>query len=119
MPIGLGRNAPVRGGAADVTLRCLENAVCAGQLLLQGARLPGALQASRDRGATVVAAGKTTSYGHASFRIRAGGHKVVKVTLSRAGRALLAHHHTVMVWAIVKFSGTGGKSYEAKLKLHG
>jgi hypothetical protein len=43
---------------------------------------------------------------------------VVKVHLSRAARALLAHHQSVTIWAIVKFSGKRAKSYEKKLKLH-
>jgi hypothetical protein len=85
---------------------------------LQNARLHGALQASGNLGVTASAARKTTSYGHASFKIAAGGHKAVKVHLSKAGRALLAHHHTVTVWAIVKFAGKGARSYERKLKLH-
>jgi hypothetical protein len=42
----------------------------------------------------------------------------VKVHRSRAARALLAHHRSVTVWAIVKFRGKGAKSYETKLKLH-
>ena len=118
VPIGFPGNAPVRRGAADVTLHCLANLACAGQLLLQDARLRGALGASPDLGAAAFAARKTTSYGHASFKIAAGGHKVVRVRLSRAGRALLAHHRSVTAWAIVKFSTAGARSYQTKLKLH-
>jgi hypothetical protein len=101
-----------------VTLHCLANLACAGQLLLQDARLGGALGASPDLGAAAFAARKTTSYGHASFKIAAGGHKVVRVRLSRAGRALLAHHRSVTAWAIVKLSTAGARSYQTKLKLH-
>ena len=75
-------------------------------------------QASAGLDAAGSAARKTTSYGHASFKIAAGGHKLVKVHLSRAARALLAHHRSVTVWAIVKFRGKGATSYETKLKLH-
>ena len=42
----------------------------------------------------------------------------MKVHLLRAARALLAHHRSVTVWAIVKFGGKSAKSYETKLKLH-
>jgi hypothetical protein len=103
---------------ANVALRCLAKAACSGQLLLQDARKREALQVSAALGGTALAARKTTSYGHASFKITAGGHKVVKVHLSRAGRALLAHHHSVTIWAIVKFGGKRAKSYQKKLKLH-
>jgi hypothetical protein len=85
---------------------------------LQNVRLRGAHQASVDPGAAAFVVRKTTSYGHASFKIAAGGHKMVKVRLSRAGRALLAHRGSVTVWAIVKFKGKGARSYETKLKLH-
>jgi hypothetical protein len=118
VPIGFPRNAPVRGGTVDVTLRCLSNAACAGQLLLQNVRLRGAHQASSDPPAAAFAARKTTAFGHASFKISAGGHKVVRVRLSRAGRALLAHHRSATAWAIVKFSAKGARSYQTKLKLH-
>ena len=87
-------------------------------MLLQNARLHGAHQASSSPGTTASPARKTTSYGQAFFKITGGGHKLVKVHLSKAGRALLAHHPSVTAWAIVKFAGKGARSYERKLKLH-
>jgi hypothetical protein len=118
VPIRFPGNAAVRKGVANVAMRCLAKAACSGQLLLQDARKRGAVQAVAALGGTAFAARKTTFYGHASFKITAGGHKVVKVHLTRPGRALLAHHHTVTIWAIVKFSGKRAKSYQKKLKLH-
>ena len=114
VPISFPGNAAVRNGAANVALRCLASAACAGQLLLQNARQRGALQAATP----ASAARKVTSYGRASFKLGPGGHKVIKVRLSRAARALLAHHRSMTAWAIVKFSGKGARSYETKLTLH-
>ena len=87
MRISFPRTAAIHNGAANVALRCLASAACAGQLVLQNARLRGAHQASAGLDAAGSAAHKTTSYGHASFKIAAGGHKVVNVHLSRAARA--------------------------------
>jgi hypothetical protein len=112
--------APPRSTTAPRTSRCAASPARRAPVswCCRNARLRGAQQASVGLDAAGSAAPKTTSYGHAPFKIAAGGHKLVKVHLSRAARALLAHHRSVTVWAIVKFRGKGAKSYETKLKLH-
>jgi hypothetical protein len=96
----------VRNGNADVTLQCLQDAACAGRLLLQSLRAPGA---------TIASAGqKPTTYGSQRFRIAAHGRKAVPVKLSQAARRLLNRRHALAAWANVTF---GGVKYAWKLKL--
>ena len=50
VPISFPRTAAIHNGAANVALRCLASAACAGQIVLQNARLRGAHQASAASG---------------------------------------------------------------------
>jgi hypothetical protein len=95
----------VRRNVARVQLACLL-ANCAGQLRLQNAKPPGAAAA---------ATRKTVTYGRARFTIPAGKTNVVKVKLSKAGRALMRKRRKARVWANSTFED--GRVESAKLVL--
>ena len=106
---------PVRGGNANVGLRCATVTTCIGQLLLQNGPAPGATVAGAFGPAARLAAKKLTTYGRASFTITAKKRKTVSVHLSAGGQHLLAHHRSIKVWANVKLST--GTRYAIKITL--
>lgn len=97
-PIGFPGSAPVRGGVADIPLRCLGNTQCIGQLLLEN----GAAGAAGDVGAVGARGTGGVTYGRASFTIARGTRRVIGIRLTSAGRRLLAGHRSVKVWANVR-----------------
>lgn len=96
---------PVTGGAAGVPLRCV-GADCAGTLTLQ-----------RRAGGGRATAARTVSYGSAAFALRAGATGTVRVTLNRAGRALLKTRRSATVTARVTFTKGAGKTRTFAVKL--
>lgn len=96
--------APVARGVATIPVVC-QIVDCSGTLALR----PLAGTAARKRAAV--------SYGSARFALKAGSSKKVKVTLTAAGRRLLARHRSVKVQARVTYSSGGGKPASSTLTL--
>ena len=115
-PIGFPGSAAVRGGTAQVPLRCLATAQCAGQVLLQD----GAATAARDTIATAAGrafAARMTTYGSASFTLSRGRRKTVAIRLSAAGRRLLSHHRSARVWANVRLKRGSIRTLASRITL--
>jgi len=105
--LALPAGVPLRGGTASFPVQCLV-VDCRGTLNLANRRLAGAAAARSVR---------TVSYGTASFALKAGHKGSVKVKLSRAGRALLAHgRRRASVWANVTYA-TGGAPSSTRVTL--
>ena len=118
-PIGLPTSTvPVRGGNAQLPLRCLASVQCAGQLLLQN----GAATTARDTIATDPGrafAARIATYGSASFTISKGKRKTIAIHLNSAGRRLVAGHRRVKVWANVRLKRGSIRTLAARITLHG
>ena len=115
-PIGFPGSAPVRRGTAQVPLRCLGNAQCAGQVLLQN----GAATAAQDTIATDAGrafAARMTTYGSAAFTVSKGKRKTVAIHLSSAGRRLLAAHRSARVWANVRLKRGSIRTLASRITL--
>ncbi len=115
-PVGFPGSAPVRGGNAQLPLRCLSNASCAGQVTLQN----GAATAARDTIGTAAGrafAARMTTYGSASFTISKGKRKTIAVRLNSAGRHLLSAHRSVKVWANVRLKRGSIRTLAARITL--
>jgi hypothetical protein len=102
---------PVAGNTANVPLQC-QVLDCRGNIALQSAPLGGLAAAA------AVAKVKRLTYGTASFSLKAGSTRRVKVKLSTTGRRLLRSHRTTTVWANITFSSGGGtaRSFRVTLK---
>jgi hypothetical protein len=115
-PIGFPGTVPIRRGNAQLPLRCLANAQCAGQLRLQN----GAAMTARDTIATAAGrafAARIATYGSASFTISKGKRKTIAVHLNSAGRRLLAGHRRVKVWANVRLKRGSIRTLAARITL--
>jgi hypothetical protein len=101
----------VRGGAVTIPVQCLV-VDCSGRLALQSAAGAGVQAASAG------SKKKAKTYGTATFTVKAGRTKSVRVKLNRSGRGLLKHHRRATVYARVTFSAGGGKpkTFKATLK---
>ena len=58
---------------------------------------------------------KLTTYGQATFKIAAHGHKTISVHLSGGGKRVAAAHRSTKVWANVRLST--GASYAIRITL--
>jgi len=108
---GAGR---VKKGTATIPVQCLV-VDCSGLISLQnGAGVARATPAKKNK----PRKSKLQTYGSASFTAKVGTTIQVKIKLNKAGRALLAHHHTATVYAKVSFTAGGGisKSFRITLK---
>lgn len=116
-PVGLPRgNVSVSNGNANVPLRCLANAQCAGQLLLQS----GAATTARDTIGTAAGrafAARIATYGSASFTISKGKRQTIAVHLNSAGRRLLRAHRSVKIWANVRLGRGSIRTLAARITL--
>jgi hypothetical protein len=95
---------PVARNVAALPIRC------------SGADCAGAIQLLKLAGAAATKP-KNVSYGSARFKVKAGRAATVKITLNRAGRALLKHHRTAKVYARTTFSSGGGKTRSVRVTL--
>lgn len=97
--------ARVRDGRATVPISC------------RGADCAGVLQLLR-RGGKAAATRRAVSYGSARFSAKAGATTNVKITLNKAGRALLRTRRSAKVTVKVTFSAGGGQpaAYPLTLK---
>ena len=94
------RNALVRSNIASLRLRCVLDTTCRGRLRL----LP-----------RTAAAARVASYGTASYTIKAGKSKAIRVKLSAAGRKALKRKGTLRVTVAVT-AGTSSWSLNLTLK---
>jgi hypothetical protein len=119
VPLGLvNPTEPVRGGNADVGLRCAASAACIGRLLLQSGPARGAVIAPAGDAAALSAASKLVTYGSSTFRIAAHGHRVIVVHLSPSAKRLVAKHHSTRAWANLVLYGGALRSYAFRVTLH-
>ena len=116
-PLGLPKgNVSVRNGDAQLPLRCLATAQCAGQVLLQN----GAATTARDTIGTAAGrafASRIATYGSASFTISKGRRETIAVHLNSAGRRLLRAHRSVTVWANVRLKRGSIRTMAARITL--
>jgi hypothetical protein len=116
-PVGLPTGTvAVRDGNAQVPLRCLASAQCAGQLLLQN----GAATTARDTIGTAAGrafAARIATYASASFMISKGKRRTIAVHLNSAGRRLLRAHRSVKLWANVRLKRGSIRTMAAQVTL--
>ena len=101
---------PVSDDAVKVPIHCLV-LDCRGNIALESAPLGGLARA------TTAKKAKRTTYGIASFEVKAGATRKVKVKLSRAGRRFVKSHRKAKAWANVRFSSGGGTPQSVKITL--
>lgn len=97
--------AAVRDGRAAIALTCKGNALCAGQLELLART--GTARAAASKGAT--------SYGKASYSVKAGAKASVKIKLGTKGRSALRKHKRLK--AVLVLTPKGGKAVRRQLTL--
>ena len=94
------RNALVRSNIASLRLRCVLDSTCRGRISLQP---------------RTASAARATSYGTASYTIKAGKTKAIRVKLSPSGRKALKRKGTLRVKVAVT-AGTSSWSLNLTLK---